>query len=315
MSDIRKRFEEIKSALDTLIVTDDAFGLEEPSILEINVTNQVRQAWRFNTNAQKVKAFRKWLQQQVTAGVLIPDVKGNPFTATYLESAYKKGALNAYTQVHKADLAPSMDFYLGSQEQFLRSSFNAPTTVQKLELLYTRSFSELDGITKAMDQQMTRVLVTGLSQGYGPRKLASELKKTVTGITRQRALVIARTETIAAHAEGQLDAYTRLGVEEVGILAEWSTAGDDKVCELCAPMEGVVMTVEEARGLIPRHPNCRCMWIPASKTRRDKGQKRTRKQKGVVVRKSVGAERKKGTLKEKRKRSVWAGKELSFFKK
>jgi hypothetical protein len=77
--------------------------------------------------------------------------------------------------------------------------------------------------------------------------------------------MIARTEIINAHAEGQLDSFDMLGVEEVGVVAEWATAGDDRVCEECASIEGELFTVDEARGMIPLHPNCRCAWIPAEK--------------------------------------------------
>jgi len=35
-------------------------------------------------------------------------------------------------------------------------------------------------------------------------------------------------------------------------------------CELCAPLEGIVLKVSEARGMLPRHPNCRCCFIPAN---------------------------------------------------
>ena len=75
-------------------------------------------------------------------------------------------------------------------------------------------------------------------------------------------MTLARTEVINAYTEGTLDSYERLGVEEVQGRAEWSTAGDDRVCPQCAGMEGAVFTIREARGLIPLHPNCRCAWLP-----------------------------------------------------
>jgi hypothetical protein len=62
--------------------------------------------------------------------------------------------------------------------------------------------------------------------------------------------------TIHAHAEGQLDAFDRLGIKDLGIQAEWSTAGDERVCPLCQGYEGKIMPISEARGMIPLHPNC-----------------------------------------------------------
>ena len=93
------------------------------------------------------------------------------------------------------------------------------------------------------------------------------MQKNIQGLSRTRARAIARTEVMFAHAEGQLDCFQRLGVEELGIMAEFSTAGDDLVCTKCLPYEGKEYTVDEARGLIPIHPNCRCTWIPSEQKR------------------------------------------------
>jgi GNAT superfamily N-acetyltransferase len=68
---------------------------------------------------------------------------------------------------------------------------------------------------------------------------------------------------IRAHAEGQLTALEAAGVEQVSAAAEYDTTGDGKVCPKCRPLDGVVLTVPEARGMIPRHPRCRCAWKPA----------------------------------------------------
>jgi len=254
-ADMKRRFKSVSKAIQTLIVTDDVFGLEERKELAIL---QERQAWRFNTSAQKAQAYQKWLQQQIDAKILTTDaITGKPWTGTYVESAYRKGGLRAYTDLRAAELAMEGDeFFLGGKAEFLRTAFDAPELLNKIELLSTRTFEELKGVTSSMSQQMSRILSEGLVKGYSPRKIARELRNNVTKITNTRALTLARTEIIHAHAEGQLDAFEHLGVKEITVMAEWSTVGDDRVCPLCGDLEGVVMTVKEARGLIPRHPNC-----------------------------------------------------------
>lgn len=74
---------------------------------------------------------------------------------------------------------------------------------------------------------------------------------------RKRAEMIARTETSRAVSEGTLQAY-----EEAEIDAEWLTRGD-AACDICAPNDGQIFTIAEARGQIPAHPNCICGWRPA----------------------------------------------------
>ncbi len=109
---------------------------------------------------------------------------------------------------------------------------------------------------------MNRILADGIAHGRGVKAIARDLVERVDTLTRSRALMIARTEVINAHAEGQLDAFAELGVESLGVMAEWSTAGDDHVCPECSAMEGKIIPIDEARGMIPMHPNCRCSWVP-----------------------------------------------------
>lgn len=314
VADMTKRFKELSKAIRELVIDDDAFGLASGDSF-LTLQQVPRQAWRFRTNAQKVKEYREWLTQQVNAGILKPvggGISGKPWTAPYIESAYKKGSIRAYTDLRADELAAHPSLFEGGQKEFLRTAFSGPEAARKIELLYERAFNELDGITKVMEQQMSRVLAEGLSQGWGPRRIAKNLTDTVTNLNRTRANVLARTEIIRAHAEGQLDSYELLGVEELRLMAEWSTAGDERVCILCGELEGVVMTVDEARGLIPRHPNCRCMWIPAKRGRVEKGQL-WGKDKDAAIARSIQREAPK-TIKrsaeEVRRRSPWLGKEL-----
>ena len=77
------------------------------------------------------------------------------------------------------------------------------------------------------------------------------------------AEVIARTEANLAYNEGNLDALRQAGMER----AQWLLAGD--ACPQCAdgaevvPGEklGKIMPLDEASGVLPWHPNCRCAFI------------------------------------------------------
>jgi len=311
MADMKRRFRSVEKANTKLLVENDVLGLTTSEPISFNVE---RQAWRFLTNPQKLKAYKKWLQGQIDANILTPigGISDKPWTAEYVESAYQKGYIQAYTDIFAEELASTPEFYAGGKAQFLRDAFNQPITLSQIELLSTRTFTELQGVTATMSQQLSRHLANGLVHGYSVSQIARNMTESIGGLTRGRAMAIARTEIIASHAEGQLDSFERLGVEEIGVLAEWSTAGDDRVCPLCGELEGVVMTVKEARGLIPRHPNCRCIWIPASKFEKRRGQL-WGKAKKQAVEKSIQAEAPKTiarTKKAVRRRSVWAGKEL-----
>jgi len=264
---IKRRFARIKKLVRDLIVVDDVFGMEESTRLELN-QNAQKGEWRFLTDAAKVKQFRRWLQTQVDSEILSVDGTGKPWTNTYIHSSYKKAMVRAYGDVNPDLLADKMEYYAGGKDQFINSAFNAPETVSKLELLYTRAYDQLKDITTQMGQQMSRILTDGIAHGKGIAEIARNLRDNIDKITDKRARVLARTEVINAHAEGALDGLERLGVKEVEALVEFSTAGDDLVCPQCMDLEGTVYTIEEARGLIPVHPNCRCAWIPAGKIKK-----------------------------------------------
>lgn len=318
VADMTRRFKIVNKNVRELIVNDDAFGLKPFTPFQFN--QQVEfQAWRFQTNPQKVRSFRRWLQTQIDNNILtaVGGVDARPWTAPYIESAYRKGLIKAYRDVHSEALAEQSEIFQGTRDQFINDAFNSPVATEQIELLYQRTFTELEGVTKAMDQQLSRILANGLVQGQGADAIAREMSNTISKLTRTRANVIARTEIVRSHAEGTLTAFERLGVEEVGILAEWQTAGDERVCPECDALEGVVMTIDEARGMIPRHPQCRCAWVPANRRRREPGQVWLKKDKQKAIKKSIreeGGRDKSGkfnkTLKTTKKRSTWLGKEL-----
>ena len=259
--DMQRRFAWVSKQIHNFLVTEDELGLRERQPLVL-----LQQQYAFTTDAQKLRAFQKWLKRMVDTGILVVSgagIPGQPWTYEYVEAAYKKGIDRAYIDINKEALAKSPVWYAGSREQFLKTTLMLPQFVSKLELLSTRTFEQLNGVSAAMSQQMARILSEGLASGYSPIKIAREMNKSITKLSRYRCGMIAQTEIINAHAEGQLDSFQLLGVEKLGVMAEWSTAGDDLVCPICGGYEGEVFTIAEARGLIPQHPNCRCCWIPS----------------------------------------------------
>ena len=163
--EMHRRFAAVASAVRQLIVDEDVFGLNPRTdpLSQLNSITDNAPAFRFTTDANKVKEFRKWLQQQIDANILSVEggPAGKPWLAEYVNSAYRKGIVHSYAQTHKESLAGTEDFYLGGKEQFLRTAFASPETVRKIELLYERAFSELKGVTAAMDQQLSRHLEIG----------------------------------------------------------------------------------------------------------------------------------------------------------
>lgn len=78
---------------------------------------------------------------------------------------------------------------------------------------------------------------------------------------RYRTEMISRTESMRATNEGNLIGYKDAGYKTV----RWSA--NVGCCDLCDAENGHVYTIEESRGMLPLHPDCRCSWLPESKVK------------------------------------------------
>lgn len=261
MADTRRRFAALRKQVIDFMVTNDALGLK-PRVNPITGNATQPRQYEFLTSPQKMSAFRTWLTQQIDAGVLsIPNGADpdKPWTSPYIISAYRKGLMNAYGKTPGGKKGA----ILGTSQPntFVATVFASPETTKKIALLGTRAFENMRGLTTTMGATLNKLLAQGMADGTGPLAIARQMTAQID-ISARRALTIARTETINAHAEGQLDAFESLGVTELGVEVEFSTAGDDHVCPICAAMNGKKYSVDDARGIIPVHPNCRCSWTP-----------------------------------------------------
>jgi len=258
VGEMNKRFRQLRGTINDAIIKNDMLNLRPAKFIGNAVPR-----FQFVTDAEKAKAFRAWLDKQIEAGVLDVDNKKLLWTNKYVESAYKKGVVRSFNEAQKArGFNEKPEYYNGRQAEFLTSAFAAPEMMSKVQMVYERAYNQLKGITDTMASQLSTIMADGLVHGKSPFEIARNINNSIGAITRKRALVLARTEVIHAHAEGQLDGLEKMGFKEVVADVELSTSHDEKVCEQCAGLEGQVMTIDEARGLIPVHPNCRCSWRP-----------------------------------------------------
>jgi len=105
---------------------------------------------------------------------------------------------------------------------------------------------------------LRRTLAEGFELGESIPKLSKRVEAYYGEANKVRARMVARTETIAASNEGALQGYQELGVEK----AEWYAAPDGRLCIECNANHTVEFNMKDTHGLIPAHPNCRCVWVP-----------------------------------------------------
>ena len=104
---------------------------------------------------------------------------------------------------------------------------------------------------------MQMALVQGISLGEGPRTVARRVRR-AADIGRQRAETIARTEMIRSAREAQRQLYTQNPAVQ-GYRRQ--ATQDSRVCLACLALSGTVHATDE---IMPSHPNCRCVMVPAT---------------------------------------------------
>ena len=154
------------------------------------------------------------------------------------------------------------------------------------------------GVTKDTKAAIREHIAEGIKAGKGMPKLARELRplvgltpSQVSSIKNQRRLLkekhpdwtpkqidyhnkryaskthtrrlnsIARTETARAQNIGYVDSLEESGVSQ----AQFSKSPG--ACPVCDAKHGNRYLLEEARGIIPVHPNCRCAMLPVLKSK------------------------------------------------
>jgi SPP1 gp7 family putative phage head morphogenesis protein len=230
-----------------VIVNRDTLGIGD------DLKKRVDASFGGATRAQRVARALDLIRSAVQSEVLGSPGYAGSWQNKFVAQAVTKGVTDAYRRMKAAGMSVTLeltvDVGIGQSAQ------------RRADFIAQQSYDLLEGVDADMAAQMQDIIQQGLLDGKSPQQIARELDRELD-IGRTRARTIARTETIAAHADATLDSFEEGGVEGVEAEVEFATAGDDNVCPQCQALEGNTYTIEEARGLIPVHPNCRCAWLP-----------------------------------------------------
>lgn len=271
-ADITRRFKELRKRILKQILEMEGFGaLDEP------IRN--RGQFDFPRSDEKVNAFMEWLRKEQQAGgieIVMPEVArvgavDARWANVYIDTAYQQGIRRGRAELKRQGI----DTLDNTDPTQALAGFNNPVHADRVGLIYSRVYSDLNGITAEMDKQISRILAQGIADGLNPREMARQIADRVDKIGITRARTLARTEIVRAHHQANIQEFKSAGIEEVEVVAEWVTAGDDRVCPICEPMNGKIFTIDAAGGMLPKHPNCRCVVTPVLREDVDKRKIRT----------------------------------------
>lgn len=133
-----------------------------------------------------------------------------------------------------------------------------------------RLIQPLIGLTRRQAQAALNARAAWEDSGLTGDVLTTKVDAYAAKLLKQRALMIARTETIDAANAGQLAAWQDAAAK--GLLRPdrtfriWSAANDPRVCPICAELDAQVVGFDEPFVTIdgieimapPVHPLCRC---------------------------------------------------------
>lgn len=274
--ELNRRFSNIERLIVDAVVKNDVFGLT----LQTNAAPP-KHAFSFPRSADKVQAFMDWLKQTIdeelvkvgTTPQLGTGVEA-AWTNLYIEDSYKRGVQRARVEMKHAGM---QDILTVAESGGIDAVMATPFHADRVGVLYSRTYEELQGVSTQMGSQISRVLSQGMIDGDNPRLLARKMLAVISGAggdlgltdvlgrfipARRRAEIIARTEIVRAHHVATIQEYRNWGVSGISVQAEWVTAGDSRVCSKCAELQGRIYTLDEIESMIPAHPQCRCVAIP-----------------------------------------------------
>lgn len=292
----------------------DAWGLSVEKLI-------VDEAPSIHSDAHRLDTLKGHILSAAESTVLTTDIFGKSWVGTHVLAAYTRGVTRAYSDVQRFQANTSIDFMGGAKVQFTRGVLSLKSSQSMVEILTSHTLVQLKGVVDYILMQLSVSLSMGMIQGTvavtnasrAGRARARALVKSIREIARRKAEVLAQDAMVRAQAEGQLDSFEAQGIESVSLYAEWTTAGDEKVCGLCKPLDGVQFTIKEARGLIPRHPRCRCAFAPGEVLAGHNRTRTLRRRLGESVlaeRKQSKTKTKAERLRDARRNSTWAGAQL-----
>lgn len=151
--------------------------------------------------------------------------------------------------------------YLAINTLVHQAAMTETMTVDQL----ARAIRPCIGLTQRQAQTTYKYHDALIQQGYTPEEARRKQAIYAEKMHRRRAATIASTELAYAHnagADAAIQHSIDEGLIEPDLNKEWSTAEDERVCDICGKLNGIkVPRGDKFPGgidLPPAHPNCRC---------------------------------------------------------
>ena len=274
---------------------------------QYRAANMITNAYEFTQDPQSIVNYMVFLQSRIDSGILEVNrsssgqiISTSGWMVPYTNDAYLRGVMssradliklgvplgqlmdNAIPATLQGGITPSLSVtteqnnivpVTGSYPY--AAPLVKPIHLEALRIAYTRDFTDLQGITTEMSQQIRREIIDGMEAGIHTREIAKNINDRVNKIGLTRSKTLARTEVGRAFRVAGVNESIALQEEfdlPVEFHYQWVTAEDERVRSAHAARHGRVYTAEQVRPLIG-DVNCRCNTVevlPEFVNRKDK---------------------------------------------
>lgn len=254
----RRRVDQLIDLIRESIETNDAFRVNAHAPPEA-------QRDFGDSTTERYERYLAWVRDAIRAVILVETGReavhaGRHYTAPWVRTAYQRGISFAEDQLEQGDAPLGSLGGVGASRSLL-----SVTHSDALEMRYGRTYDQLEAIADGMGQSQSRVVadILEVTAEVTAEKAAERLVEPIEHAYSRRVQALTRFETMDAFTSAMFTTYEQAEVEEIVGFAEYRTAGDSHVCPVCAGYHGQRMSISRARDLLPQHPGCRCVAIPA----------------------------------------------------
>ncbi len=224
----------------------------EPSLYQVNAGKFI-----YDMSAAELANLLQ-VVQTILDDALLDGGSQNLWAMDYVTSEYKRGTLNAYTNL-------SVQSPVYASQTTLMQLLSSPAYQNQIASAYISTYSDWKGISDTARADLANVIADSIGRGINPRETASIVSKRLD-VSMAKAKNIAQTEQVGALRQAQWNetdwAADRLGLN-TGLL--WLSALKPTTRTWHASRHGKVYTTEEVRDFYAENGNrynCYCIQIP-----------------------------------------------------
>lgn len=240
-------FTDVNSSVDHLSIPD----VTNLSELELMFSAPIEDL----NDALETKTFDLLVETMSRGADASVDAKGN-LRALKVGASFDKNNSAAVTSARKQAAKLVKDVSAETRKAIRETIYNGYKEQQTVRQI-TKTLQNVVGMNRQQASAWQKV--------YGKIPNSAEAKRAAQLAVKQRALSIARTETIRASNEGQLQLWQQRiakGLLPPTSTRVWITTPDEKLCPICAALDGGTVKMNELfegnHKVPPAHPNCRC---------------------------------------------------------